>query len=82
MCTNLHVMTHAHFNSYFCIFSASGESVNMATNLKVQDKDEDDSRSIADSAIGTSSVISGGTFTAGTKFSEVRGQIHYIMFPL
>ena len=62
--------------------SSSGESVTMATNLKVQDKDEEDSRSIADSALGTSSVISGGTFTARTQFSEVRGQMHYIRFLL
>ena len=62
-------------------FSASAELVTMAANLKVQDKDED-SRSIADSALGTGSVISGGTFPAGTQFSEVRGQMHYIMFLL
>ena len=54
----------------------------MAINAKVQDKDKEDSRSIADSALGTSSIISGGTFIAGTQFSEVRGQLHYIMFLL
>ena len=53
----------------------------MATNLKVQDKDEEDTRSIAaDSALETISVISGGTFTAGTQFSEVRGEMHFAMF--
>ena len=61
-------------------FSASGKSVTMAANLKFHDKDEEDSRSIADSALGTSSVISGGTFTAATQFSEVRGQRNSIMF--
>ena len=54
------------------ISSLSGDSVAMATNLKV-DKDED-SASLADSALGTAS-ISGATFT-GTQFSEVSCSIH------
>ena len=75
-------MTHPHFIVLFVfIYSPSGEFVTMATNLKVQDKDEEDTRSIAaDSALGTSSVISGSTFTAGTQFSEVRGEMHFAMF--
>ena len=51
----------------FFVPSVSGDSVATATDQKV-DKDED-TASIADSALGTASV-SGATFT-GTHFSEV-----------
>ena len=46
--------------------------VSMTHDLSLGKADDSDTDSIADSALGTSSVVTGTTFTGVSQFSEVR----------